>query len=89
MINDLTEWRIQRLTNYRTKLKLSKKKAMAKLMLFHPEEMIREFDRIVDSKFWSSNEPGISHNEKLSRRFEMMKPYQKKKNLLSQQLKLF
>jgi hypothetical protein len=63
-----TEWRTLRLKNYGEKLQLSRTKALRRLMLFTDiEKLTKEFDRIVDSKFWSSNEPGLSHEERKRR----------------------
>lgn len=68
MYDDITDWYINRLNNYANKLQLSKKKATKRLMLFTDiKKLRREFDRIVDQKFWSSNEPGIRHEERKKR----------------------
>lgn len=64
----IDQWRQERLNNYSQKLLMSKRKALKRLTLFLTiEALVKEFDRIVDRKFWSTNEPGISHVERMKR----------------------
>lgn len=79
------DWLIARFDNYRTKLQLSPRKARKRLMIFHPNELAREYDRICDSPFWSNKEPGISHEQRKKRTAQMYKPAPPK----PVQLKLF
>lgn len=68
MQNELTEWYMSRLKNYAAKLQLSQRKALRRLILFtDTEKLRREFDRIVDHDFWSSNEPGLRFEERKKR----------------------
>lgn len=64
----LSDWYAHRLENYSNKLRLSKRKALKRLILFTDiEKLRREFDRIVDQEFWSSNEPGLRFEERQKR----------------------
>lgn len=76
------DWRKLRFINYANKLNLSSRKARRRLMLFPLEKIKIEVDKIVDSKYWSCNEPGISYEER-KRRFKNMigvnKPYETNK----------
>lgn len=75
MQSDLSQWYEQRLKNYAFKLQLSQSKALKRLMLFTDlDKLRREFDRIVDSKFWSSKEPGICYKQRKERLAAMFKP---------------
>lgn len=76
-----TDWRVNRLTHYAKKLQLSRQKALKRLELFckadeHGEftDLRKEFDRICDKEFWSSNEPGIKFEERQKRLKQMYKP---------------
>ncbi len=83
---DSTDWFIARFENYRTRLRLSKKKARDRLMICEPGEgLYKEFDRICDSAYRSNNQPGISFLEKSKRKDQMYKPAKPK----PLQLKLF